>query len=150
MSATKTLTIKWQRLLDDGQTCPRCGSTEAEVDKAVTALRQSLALLGVEVVLEKGELTVEQFAQDTLQSNAIRINDRLLEDWVGGQTGQSLCCEVCGPNDCRTMAVEGEVFEVIPAELVVRAGLLAAAQMLGSGTCSCDSGEGQPEGGCCA
>ena len=150
MSETRTLTITWQRLLDDGQTCPRCGSTEAEVDKAATALRQSLALLGVEVVLEKGELSVEQFAQDTLQSNTIRINGRLLEDWLGAQTGQSQCCDVCGPNDCRTLVVGGEIHEVIPAELVVKAGLLAAAQMLALGACSCRPADSRPESGCCS
>ena len=31
----KTLVVEWQRLLDEQkQTCPRCGSTEQEVDKA--------------------------------------------------------------------------------------------------------------------
>ncbi|MBE0504744.1 MAG: DUF2703 domain-containing protein [Desulfuromonadales bacterium] len=35
------------------------------------------------------------------------INGKLLEEWIGGQTRQSQCCDVCGPNDCRTMAVDG-------------------------------------------
>lgn len=146
----KTLTVTWQRLLDDGQTCPRCGSTEAEVDKAVTVLRQSLALLGVEVALEKGELSVAQFARDTLQSNTIRINGRLLEDWLGATAGQSECCDVCGPNDCRTLEVDGEIHEVIPAELVVKAGLLAASQMLDSGTCTCSPAASRPKNDCCS
>lgn len=35
----KTLVIEWQRLLDENkQTCPRCGSTEQEVEKAVKEL----------------------------------------------------------------------------------------------------------------
>ncbi len=145
----KTLSIRWQRLLSGGQTCPRCGSTEAEVDKAIGVLRQSLTPLGVNVVLEKAELSVEQFAKDTLQSNSIRINGRLLEDWIGGQTGQSECCDVCGPNDCRTMTVGSEVYEVIPAEVVVTAGLLAVAQMLGPKTCGCDPANNHSENGCC-
>ncbi|MBL7156519.1 MAG: DUF2703 domain-containing protein, partial [Candidatus Omnitrophica bacterium] len=41
----RTLTIKWQRLLSEGETCPRCGSTEKEVEKAVSMLRKSLAPL---------------------------------------------------------------------------------------------------------
>ncbi|MBC7131250.1 DUF2703 domain-containing protein, partial [Candidatus Bathyarchaeota archaeon] len=28
-----TLRIKWQRLVSDGQTCPRCGSTEEELER---------------------------------------------------------------------------------------------------------------------
>lgn len=71
----KTMVIKWQRLLDDGQTCSRCGSTETEVEKAAALLTQSLAPLGVAVVLEKRELSVEEFEQDTLKFNAIQIND---------------------------------------------------------------------------
>jgi hypothetical protein len=131
MNQAKILTIKWQRLLNDGQTCPRCGSTGDEVDKAVTTLRQALTPLGIVVVLEKGELSLAEFKQDILQSNVIAINDRPLEDWLGAQTGQSECCDVCGPNDCRTLEMAGEVHEVVPAELIVKAGLLAAAPLLG-------------------
>lgn len=127
----KTLIVNWQRLLTDGKTCPRCGTTEAEVDKAVELLTQSLGPLGIDVVLEKNELSVDQFAQNPLQSNAIRINGRLLEDWLGARTGQSACCDVCGPNDCRTLDLGGEIHESIPVEPIVKAGLLAAAQLFG-------------------
>ena len=143
-----TLTIAWQRLLDDGQTCPRCGSTETEVEKAVALLTQSLTPLGVAVVLEKSALSSEQFAQAPLQSNAIRINGKQLEEWVGGETRQSPCCEVCGSNDCRTMAVGNEVYEVIPAQLIVKAGMLAAAQLLNREECDCFPPAVWP-GGCC-
>ena len=139
MNQAKRLTIKWQRLLYNGQTCPRCGSTGDEVEKAVTTLRQSLTPLGIVVVLEKGELAVEEFKRDTLRSNEIRVGGRLLEDWLGATTGQSECCDVCGPNDCRTVNVAGESHEVVPAELIVKAGLLAAAQLLGQETCVCDT-----------
>lgn len=52
-STMKTLKIQWQRLIIDGQTCQRCGTTESEVDKAVQSLKQSLNPLGIEVALEK-------------------------------------------------------------------------------------------------
>lgn len=143
----KTITIAWQRLLSDGQTCPRCGSTETEVEKAFSVLKESLAPQGVDVVLEKGELTAEQFAQNTLQSNSILINGKLLEEWIGGQAGQSQCCEVCGPNDCRTMAVDGDVHEVIPSALIIKAGLLAAAQLFGQEACDCYPPAVWPGGG---
>ena len=148
MSTTKILTITWQRLLSKGETCPRCGSTENEIDTAVTLLRQSLEPLGVEIILEKRELSVDQFKKDTLQSNAIHINGRLLEEWLGARTGQSECCDVCGPNNCRTMEVGGNVYETIPVDLIVKAGLLAAAQLLGSEGCGCDSAKEQPKCGC--
>ena len=149
MSQAKSLTIKWQRLLSDGRTCPRCGSTGDEVDKAVATLRQSLAPLGIMVVLEKCELSIEEFKQDTLRSNEIWIGGRLLEDWLGATTGQSECCDVCGPNDCRTVNVAGENHEIVPAELIVKAGLLAATELLGKGECDCYPAAIRPGGGCC-
>uniref|UniRef100_A0A7V5XFA3 DUF2703 domain-containing protein n=1 Tax=Thermodesulfobacterium geofontis TaxID=1295609 RepID=A0A7V5XFA3_9BACT len=126
----KTLKIKWQRLVINGQTCSRCRSTEEELEKAISILKQYLTPLGIEVVIEKDELSVEEFEKNPLQSNQIWINDVLLEDWINGKVGQSLCCDVCGNPDCRTIEVGMEVYEVIPAELVVKAGFLAALQLI--------------------
>ena len=96
ISNKNVLKIKWQRLIFEGETCPGCGSTDKELDKAVSTLRQSLAQLGIEIVLEKEELPVSKFKIDPLQSNQIWINDRLLENWIDGGVGQSPCCDVCG------------------------------------------------------
>jgi len=126
----KTLKIKWQRLVFKGETCPRCGLTEKEVDKAVSALKETLARLGVKVQLEKGELSLSEFKKDSLQSNRIWINNRSLEDWIEGKTDKSPCCDVCGPSDCRTLEIKGKVYEAIPAEVIVQAGLIAAAAMV--------------------
>lgn len=126
----KTLKVRWQRLVSDGQTCPRCKSTEEELEKAISVLNHSLTALGVQVILQKEELSVVEFKKDTLQSNQIWINDRPLEDWVGGKVGQSPCCDVCGPSECRTVEVEEESYEVIPADLIIEAGLLAASQLV--------------------
>lgn len=123
------LKIKWQRLIFEGETCPRCGSTEKELDEAISTLRQSLAPLGIEIVLEKEELPVSEFKKDPLQSNRIWINNRLLEDWIGGEVGHSPCCDVCGSHECRTVEVKGQVFEVISADMIIKAGLTAASQL---------------------
>lgn len=128
----KILKIKWQRLLSDGQTCPRCGSTEEELEKAISTLKQSLIPLGINVILEKSEISVMKFKEDPLQSNQILINDNPLENWIVGKVGQSPCCDVCGPSECRTVVVEGEIYEVIPADLVIKAGLLAASHLIGT------------------
>lgn len=124
------LKIKWQRLVSEGGTCPRCGSTEKELDRAVSTLKQSLAPLRIEVILEKEEISVAEFKKDPLQSNRIWINNRLLEDWISGEVGQSPCCDVCGPSECRTVEVEGQAYEVISANLIIRAGLAAASQLI--------------------
>lgn len=128
----KTLNIKWQRLVSEGQTCPRCGSTGEELEKAISTLKQSLLPLGIDVVLEKVELSVAEFKKDPIQSNQISINNQSLEDWIGGKVSQSSCCDVCGSSECRTVDVGGKVYEVIPANLVIKVGLLAASQLLGT------------------
>ncbi len=148
----KTLSIRWQRLVADGQTCPRCGATEEAVEDAVSTLRKSLAPLGIEIALEKAELTVAEFKRSPLASNEILIDGRSLESWIGGGTGQSPCCDVCGPSDCRTLEVGGEVHEAIPSGLIVKAGLLAGAQLLLDkpvGTCCPPADPQKGNSGCC-
>jgi len=124
------LTIKWQRLLAEGETCPRCGSTEQELEHAKTILEQALGTMGIKVVLEKDSLSRAEFDKDPLRSNRILINDRPLEDYIAAKTGQSPCCDECGSADCRTVEVEGETYETIPSALIVQAGLIAASRMV--------------------
>jgi len=126
----KTLKIQWHRLMTDGQTCPRCGATGKEVEKASRSLEQSLAPLGIKMVLEKHELTPGAFQQDPSQSNLLLINGRPLEEWLGLKVGQSLCCGPCGDSECRTLETGGQVYETIPADLIIKAGLLAASKLL--------------------
>jgi len=124
------LRIKWKRLISDEKTCPRCGSTEEELEKAISALKQSLSPLGIEVILKKEELSVAEFKKDPLQSNRIWVNNRLLEDWIEGRSGHTPCCDVCGPDECRTIEVEGQTYETIPAEMIIKAGLSAASKLV--------------------
>ena len=117
-------------MISKGETCRRCGSTEQGLRKAVSALKKSLTPLGIEVILEKEELSATEFKKDPLQSNRIWINNRLIEDWIEGRVGHSPCCDVCSPHDCRTMEVEGQIYETIPAEIIIKAGLLAPSHLV--------------------
>jgi|SRR5690554_1123658 len=128
----KVLKIIWKRLVSEGETCPRCSGTEEELGKAVFSLKESLSPLGLDVVFEKKELSVEEFKESPLKSNIIIINDKSLENWINGEVGESQCCDVCGTNDCRTTTVGGRTYEKIPSELVIKAGLIAASNMVGS------------------
>ncbi len=129
----KKLTIRWQRLVDDkDQTCPRCSDTGATVETACNKLKAALTPLGIEVELVKETLDLLRFNQNPLQSNSIWLNGKLLEEWIGGTTGKSKCCDVCGDADCRTVSVGENTFESIPEGLIVKAGLLAAADLLES------------------
>ena len=152
------LTVNWQRMVtDDGATCDRCGSTGEELRKAVDTLREALAPLGITVESTEEELSTTEFASNVIGSNRIMIGGRLLEDWLGGATGQSpceSCCEAVGDDvECRTVTVDQTTYDTVPAELIIRAGLLAAAELTGtpaSGTgCTCTGGESKQDGPCC-
>lgn len=137
----KTLTIRWQRLVDaDGQTCDRCGATGTAVEEAVGKLGRCLGELGIETVLEKQSLGMSAFHEDPLESNRIWIAGEPLEKWLSATIDQSRCCSTCGDADCRSITVDGTTYEAIPAELIVRAGLLAGASLLG----------GEPGQPCCS
>ena len=63
----KMLIIEWQRLLDErNKTCPRCGSTEQEVEKAVLSLKQTLKSAGIDVSLVKRAINPQRFKKDVL------------------------------------------------------------------------------------
>jgi hypothetical protein len=134
----KTLKIQWQRLVIDDQTCQRCGATETEVDKAVQSLKQSLNPLGIEVALDKRTIEQAEFVKNPSKSNLILIGGQSLEDWLQARTGQSSCCGPCGDAECRTIEAQGKIYETIPAELIIKAGLIAAGQLFNAkGSHSC-------------
>lgn len=134
MKNIKILKIEWQRLVSNEETCSRCESTEEELNQAIPSLKKSLASLGIEVVIEKEKLSREEFEEEPLHSNRIQIDGRSLEYWLGGETGQSSCCEICGSSNCRTVEIGKRVYEVIPKELIIKAGLRAASQLFGQGS----------------
>ncbi|MBS3815335.1 MAG: DUF2703 domain-containing protein [Hadesarchaea archaeon] len=141
-----TLKIKWQRLVSNDKTCERCGLTKKEVDEAVTKLNQSLKPLGIDVNLEKETLSLEEFKKNPKTSNKITINEKPLENWIDAETSQSECCDVCGDEDCRTVIVEDKEYEVVPANLIINAGLNAAAQISKGKSCCTTTNE---ENCCC-
>jgi len=126
----KRLIIEWRRLLDEHEkTCPRCGSTEQEVETAVARLNQKLKPLEINVSLVKKAIDPVSFKKNVLQSNKILIAGKALEEWLGARAGQSPCCEACGDAECRTVELADQTYETIPAALIVEAGLLAATQV---------------------
>jgi hypothetical protein len=128
----KFLPIVWQRLVDEtGETCERCGTTHEEIQKALELLKKALSPLAIEVSFEEREIDQAAFANDPSQSNQVWISGRPLEEWLGAQVGQSPCCDICGDAECRTIEVDAKVYESIPADLIIKAGLIAASQLYG-------------------
>ena len=127
----RTIRIVWQRLLSlQGQTCDRCAATELALQQAVETLQQVLAPLQMQVEFHRQALTLAQFNQDPQASNRIWIDEQPLETWLGASTGTSPCCSVCGDAACRTLECDQQSYEAIPPRLIIKAGLLAAAQRL--------------------
>jgi len=129
----ETLQIRWQRLVDEkGRTCDRCGTTEAATEDAAKKLRRSLKPLHIDVVLEKVPLSASGFSKDPLESNRIWVAGKPIEEWLQATIGKSQCSGTCGDAQCRTITVDGRTYDAIPAELIIKAGLLASAQLFQS------------------
>ena len=160
VGTSKAIEIAWQRYVDaTGNTCDRCGATQAELSRAYEVLKQSFARENIDVVLNEKVLTADACAADMSQSNRIWVAGRPLEDWVGAEVGMSPCGGCCedlasskankgsSPEaSCRTLAFDGKVYETIPSDLIVKAGFMAASEMLGrelkprckgAGMCTC-------------
>lgn len=125
------LPISWQRLTAaGGRTCPRCDGTHRHLEHAIAKLRDVLAPLGIEPNLTVSEIDDTTFRRTPSESNRIWIAGRPMEEWLGASTGSSRCCSVCGDTPCRTTELDGATFEEIPEELVVKAALIAASQLV--------------------
>ena len=159
---TKVLSVRWQRLVDESaQTCSRCGLTGTEVRKAIDLLTSALQPLAIDVALNEKSLSPTECAADISQSNRIWIGGISLEEWLGARVGESPCEGCCDymkgcletdrqTVDCRTVVIDNRVYEAIPAELILKAGLLAAAEMVmpAQGSSCCPGGAcGEPCGG---
>lgn len=161
----KPMQILWKRLVKGGETCPRCGATGRELEAAVAKLATALRPLGIEPMLETQAIDEAAWKANPPESNRVWIAGKPIEEWLGANVGMSRCCSVCGVSDCRTLEVGGRTYEAIPEELFIKAGLMAASQMVASaslsdkGATSCCSGTAGTEpcpptperekGGCC-
>jgi Domain of unknown function (DUF2703) len=123
------LKIRWQPLADRrGRSCERCLRTAAEIDSAAQKLRKALRPLGVDVPA----IEVSPSEAAPLESNRLWMNDRPLEAWLGAEVGRSPCTGACGRHECRALYINGRRYEIVPEELLVKAGLIAAARLLGA------------------
>lgn len=104
--------------------------TYEALQRAVAKLKDVLGPLGIAPTLEIREIGEKSFPADPSASNRIWIAGRSLEEWLDARVGSSRCCSVCGNSNCRTVEIAGAVFESIPEDLILKATLVAAAQMI--------------------
>lgn len=127
----KLLPILWKRLVNEGETCPRCGSTQQNVMTAIAKLEPALRPLGIQPVLQTQAIDDVTFRAAPAESNRIWISGKPMEEWLGAIAGNSPCCEVCGDLPCRTVQVDGQTYEAIPEDLIVKAAIIAASRLIG-------------------
>jgi hypothetical protein len=127
----RQLPIIWQRLVSAGGTCSRCDATYQHLQSVLVKLREALKPLNVEPILEVRKISESSFRKEPAQSNRIWIADKPIEEWIGAGVGSSKCCSVCGDEPCRTMEVEGAVFEDVPEAVIIKAVLIAASGLIG-------------------
>lgn len=126
----KNIEIIWERLVENGETCPRCKETELELEEAVKLLKNLLISHGIKVKLEKIPLSKSEFIKNPLISNRILINGKPMEELLKATVGKSPCCDVCGPTECRTLEIGDETYEKVPKELIISAVLKEAKDFL--------------------
>ena len=66
----KPLSIVWKRLVDEGETCPRCGSTQQNLTAAMARLTSVLAPLGIQPVLQTKRIDRAAFHAAPLRPRA--------------------------------------------------------------------------------
>ncbi len=126
------LPIIWQRLVGaEGRTCQRCDATYQHLQSAIAKLRDVLKPLNIEPILELREIDETSFKNKPAESNRIWIAGKPVEEWLAAGVGSSPCCSVCGDTPCRTIELEGVVFEDIPETVILKAALIAASALVG-------------------
>lgn len=114
--------VTWQRLVDEGgETCERCNKTYLNIKRALLKLEPLLSASGVRIIIEKRELSKEEFERDPLSSNRVYIDDEPVEKILSLKVGKSVCCGPCGGLECRTLIEGSKEFEEIPEEYIIEA-----------------------------
>lgn len=152
------LTIRWKRLVlgKDKKTAPQHAATEQAVDRAFATLYKSLAPLGVEVSLQKAEVSEASFQKDPTCSNRLWINGASLEMYLPKARAGKAVDKKSGTT-FRTLEFAGKSFRDIPADMIVQAGLIAAGDsvkqalaevQVTAGAGCCDEAKAK-KSGCC-
>lgn len=116
------LEIEWRHLDKDGKTCDRCLDTGETVRNAYDSLVRDLLPKGWEVRLKEIILS----DQEIPESNSIYLNGIAIEELLPKAHKSETCCVSCSellgaPIMCRTIQKDGQIFEAIPADMILEA-----------------------------
>lgn len=118
----EVIKITWQGLVGkNGETCERCNKTYLNIEKALFKVEPILSNFGIKVVLEKKELSREEFRNNPLSSNRVFINGEPIEDILDLRVGRSICCDFCEGLECRTIIDVDRETNEIPEKHIIAA-----------------------------
>jgi hypothetical protein len=122
-----TLVIRWQHTVCQNENpCERCINTPLEIQRAYKDLKASLTGLGIVVTFEEKKMKEHD--------DHIFINDHDITDLLEGETIRTACLNCLDdkgdPRTCNTLKLGDNTYEVIPAELIIKAGLVAASELV--------------------
>ena len=130
----KVIVLSWQR--PDAAACKgceKCGITEKDMQKAAAELKNQLADKGIKVLVKpraavKGETCA-------VSASNVWVCDVPLETWLAASVNTRPCdCKGSSqPMNCKALYLNGNEYQTIPPELVVDAGMRAAAMLIEKG-----------------
>ncbi len=128
-----TIVLEWQPPASEVcRQCQQCGVGDQEVQRAFLMLKERLAEKGfdIQVVEKKG-------AAPLPNTCGMKVCDVPLEVWLDARTEATPCQGAADKGDPdgmrRTIRVGNQGFATVPADLMVRAGLMAADHMIENG-----------------
>jgi hypothetical protein len=139
----KTLTIAWHKVTeDDGTVCDLSTRTQQVVEQAAKDLRRTLAPNGIDVAVET--ITPAKVEGSQCLCNRVLVQGRFVDEWLGADVVKAPCSGCADRGACpksaesgsacagqTAMAYQGNTYEIVPANLLMMAGLIAAADMSG-------------------
>lgn len=117
--AKRQITIDFLYL--DLSTCERCQGTDTTLDEALNDVENVLKLTGVDVIINKINVSTEELAykHKFLSSPTIRVNGCDIQMEVKENTCDA-CGDLCGDDvDCRIWSYDGEEYEVPPKAMII-------------------------------
>lgn len=107
----------------DLSVCTRCQGTDTALDEAIAEVSKVLGATGVEVVVNKINVTTEELAirHKFISSPTIRVNGQDIQIDVKENLCES-CGDLCGDEvDCRVWVYEGKEYTVPPKAMIIEA-----------------------------
>lgn len=125
--------LEWQKGATEAcQTCDACGVSEQEIKAAAAQLKTKLADKKVRVKIVERKAT--DGTPERPSASRMWVCGIPLETWLGARAAMTPCPDAKSREAVRpALYVDDQSYSVIPADLMVKAGVMAANQLLEHG-----------------